>query len=80
MIGGLGWARGRAVRAFGRTTSVTSPPALPPASEFYGDLNGASYYSVAVVPKEFCTDKSSFKDLKVRAAPAGVTCMQGMPA
>ncbi|KAL4428192.1 hypothetical protein ABPG75_002281 [Micractinium tetrahymenae] len=36
----------------------------PLAAEYYGDLAGASYYSVAVVPKEFCTDGVTMSSLK----------------
>lgn len=42
---------------------------LPCPAEYYGDLAGASYYSVAVVPKDFCADSSSFADLKVGVLP-----------
>ena len=35
------------------------------ALQYYGDLQGASYYSVAVVPKEFCTDGVNFGSLRV---------------
>ncbi len=41
-------------------------PSPPPALQFYGDLQGASYYSVAVVNKEFCTDGVTLANLKVR--------------
>ena len=40
-------------------------PSPPPALQFYGDLQGASYYSVAVVNKEFCTDGVTLANLKV---------------
>ncbi|KAI7836214.1 hypothetical protein COHA_009895 [Chlorella ohadii] len=36
----------------------------PIVAEFYGDLQGASYYSVAVVNKEFCTDGVTLANLK----------------
>lgn len=34
--------------------------------EFYGDAQGVSYYSVAVVPQAFCKQGVTFADLKVR--------------
>lgn len=49
-----------------------SPAPCPPAPllQFYGDLQGASYYSVAVVNKEFCTDGVTLANLRVRLSGA----------
>lgn len=42
------------------------PSPLCPCVQYYGDLQGASYYSVAVVNKEFCTDGVTLASLRVR--------------
>ena len=47
----------------------------PLAAEYYGDLQGASYYSVAVVPAQFCSSGTSFADLKVRPACCASTAL-----
>ena len=35
------------------------------SAEYYGDLEGISYFSVAVVDKAMCTDSTTFADFKV---------------
>ncbi len=43
------------------------PPPLPSRSaEFYGDVQGANYYSVAVVPASLCTAGVTLASLRVR--------------
>lgn len=55
--------------------SACSPTHAPlPAAEFYGELQGANYYSVAVVPASFCTPGVTLGSLRV-SMPCGMPCM-----
>jgi hypothetical protein len=52
-----------------RQCALAAPPkacrwAAP--AEFYGDLAGAEYYSVAVVSADFCTAGATFTDVCLR--------------
>lgn len=40
---------------------------VPLVSEYYGDMVGTSYFSVAIVKKAFCTSNATLASLKVRA-------------
>lgn len=56
----------------GHSAARAAHPLWP--AEYYGDLSGASYYSVAVVPKEFCTDGVTMSSLRVRGLLTGGGC------
>lgn len=63
--GGSCWAAALRMPSMRRSLSLQLLPVLLRAAEFYGDLQGASYFSVAVVPANFCTAGVTFADLQV---------------